>query len=120
MVLITPFGLDDVDREHPPPPHLGCPLGDAVDDRVQVARHLSSWAHDEGLHPPVLLEPPRDGAVQRAVTVVTNVLNVRSPRVPQVVRVDRPCPLPNAGAPVTFLLVRGEERLRVPDELELP
>jgi len=50
--------------------------------------------------------------------VVTVVLNVRSPRVPQVVGVDRPCPLPNAGAPVTLLLVRGEESLRVPDELE--
>ena len=71
-------------------------------------------------HPPVLLEPPRDRAFLRAVAVVTVVLNVRSPRVPQVVGVDRPRPLPNAGAPVTLLLVRGEERLRVPDELELP
>ena len=51
---------------------------------------------------------------------MTVVLNVRYPRFPQVVRVDRPRPLPNAGAPVTLLLVRGEEHLRVPDELESP
>ena len=86
--------------------------------RVQVAGHLGPWAHDEGLHPPY--EPPRNGAVQRAVAVVTVVLNVRSPRVSQVVRVDRPRPLPNAGAPVTLLLVRREESLRVPNELEIP
>ena len=58
--------------------------------RVQVAGHLGPWAHDEGLHPPY--EPPRNGAVQRAVAVVTVVLfgrrGVHLGQLARAVRVD--------------------------------